>query len=289
MTKKLIVNADGFGFTFGANRGVREAIRGGIVTSVSCNTNFPAIEEVPDLAREFPTLSIGVHVNLNVGRPVLPAAEIPTLVDAEGNFMGRRFARQVMLGRVRRGEMEEELDAQIDRMIRLGVQPTHWDGHQDMHLYPPYLFAAMKVAKRRGIRCMRSHRRYIVCEDGLVRWSRLVRHYAGNPRRLARHVGCRLANATARLRGFKTADHQISAGYLDASANFRLSTWIAVMRFLPEGVSEIVCHPAYPDDMLRAHAVYVDERRQELEALTSEQVRRAVEDNGVQLMSYFDL
>lgn len=266
-----------------------EAIRNGIVTSVSCNANFPTIAELPELVREFPKLSMGVHLNLNVGKPVLPPEEVPTLVDSEGRFLGRRLVRQLRLGRVRKSEIERKLDAQIRRMIELGVRPSHWDGHQDMHLLPRYLGVAMKVAQRHGMLRMRSHRRFVVGDDGPAGWPRMAIHYLGHPRRLGRHAWCRAANAVARARGFKTADHQISTGYLDDSGNHRLETWISLLRHLPEGLSGTVWHPAYPDDTLRAHATYVDQRRQELAVLTSAEVRTAVEENHVELVSYFDL
>ena len=51
MTKKLIVNADGFGFTFGNNKGILETLEVGIVRSISTNVNFPAVEEIHKVVR----------------------------------------------------------------------------------------------------------------------------------------------------------------------------------------------------------------------------------------------
>jgi hypothetical protein len=64
---------------------------------------------------------------------------------------------------------------------------------------------------------------------------------------------------------------------------------MALMRLLPKGVNEIYCHPGYPDDVLRARAAYVDERKEEVSVLTSPDVRSAVEENGVELISFLDL
>lgn len=75
--RRLIINADGFGFTYGINRAIRECAVAGTVTSTSCVTNFPAISEVRELQDDFPHLSIGVHFNLTVGRPVLPPDRVP--------------------------------------------------------------------------------------------------------------------------------------------------------------------------------------------------------------------
>jgi len=289
MPRRLIVNADGFGFAPGVNRGIRDAISGGVVTSVSCNANFPYIEELPALVERFPEVSVGIHLNLSVGKPISPCSEISSLVDAGGEFWRDRFVKRLMTGRISRKHMVAELDAQVRRMHELGVRPTHWDGHQNKHLYPPYFFAAMKVARRHGIRCLRSHRRYLLVRDASRRWKLLCRYYARHPVRMATHLGGRLATALARRRGFKAADRLITPAYADGSMKYHADTWTAVMQLLPPGVNEIYCHPGYPDDVLRAHAKYVDERQREVEVLTSPEIAGAVRDNGVELISFHDL
>lgn len=287
--KRLIVNADGFGFAFGANRGIFEAVRDGLVTSVSCNTNFPGIEELPALVQQFPHVSPGVHFNLNVGRPILPPEEIPSLVNADGAFWGPKLVGRLMTGRVRMAEMVRELDAQVRRMRELGVEPTHWDGHQHRHLYPPYLLAAIRVARRHGIRRARSPRRWLVWEDGTRQWSRMVCYYLRKPQRLFTHTSGRILYRYVRWRGFITTDRQVTSLHLDRTGNYRPECWRAVMEKLPPGTSELVCHPAYPDETLQKHATYVEQRRQELEILTSPELRRAAEENGVELISFHNL
>ena len=88
MKKKLIVNADGFGFTPGVNKGIIESISNGVVKSVSCNVNFPYINEVEKLIKEFPFLSIGIHLNLSVGKPVSNSSKIHSLLSENGEFWG---------------------------------------------------------------------------------------------------------------------------------------------------------------------------------------------------------
>jgi len=137
MGRRLIVNADGFGFTEGVNRGILETFACGVVQSTSVLANFPPIEELPELHRRFPEVSVGVHLNLSVGRPVLDASQIPTLVGSDGRFRPD-LVRALLRGRIRSAEMKAELTAQIRRILDLGVSPTHIDGHQNKHLYPPF-------------------------------------------------------------------------------------------------------------------------------------------------------
>ena len=87
MAKKLIVNADGFGFTFGNNKGILETLEAGIVRSISTNVNFPAVEEIHKVAENFPHVSIGIHLNLTAGRPVSKPESILSLLDENGEAL----------------------------------------------------------------------------------------------------------------------------------------------------------------------------------------------------------
>jgi predicted glycoside hydrolase/deacetylase ChbG (UPF0249 family) len=69
----LIVNADDFGFTSGVNRAIVEAHTAGVVTSSTLMANGPAFAEAAQLAKALPQLSIGCHVVLIDGQPVLTA------------------------------------------------------------------------------------------------------------------------------------------------------------------------------------------------------------------------
>lgn len=49
--------------------------------------NFPAaLDSLADLQRAHPDLNVGAHLNIDTGVPLTPAAEVPSLVDAEGRF-----------------------------------------------------------------------------------------------------------------------------------------------------------------------------------------------------------
>ncbi len=286
--RRLIVNADGFGFTHGINAGILESIEQGIVTSVSCNANFPAIEAIPELVRRFPKISVGVHFNLQVGRPVCSPSAIPSLVTPAGEFHRHDFVRRLLRGAVRRDEMEQELSAQAQRIIQLGATITHWDGHQNKHLFPRYFPAACRVAQRIGIERMRTHRRYLVTTVGQG-VQRLGGYYARHPKRLLTHGLARLQMRRAERRGFRMAERLITPGYLDAGVKALKSTWVSLLAKLPVGTNEIYCHPGYPDDDLRRYATYVDQRAAEIEVLTSREVRDAILRNQVDLISFFDL
>ena len=85
-SRRLVVNADDFGDSPGANAAIIAAHRDGIVTSASLMVTGPAFEEAVDLARSFPSLQVGLHLVLIGERPCLPPERIPDLVDLAGRF-----------------------------------------------------------------------------------------------------------------------------------------------------------------------------------------------------------
>jgi len=75
--RRLIVNADDFGFTSGVNRAIVEAHTQGVVTSSTLMANGDAFAEAVQLAATVPQLSVGCHVVLIDGQPVLEAEKLP--------------------------------------------------------------------------------------------------------------------------------------------------------------------------------------------------------------------
>src|SRR4029077_15643507 len=73
---RLIINADDFGISRGVNIGIIEAAEAGIVTSASLIVNLPASAAPLDRAPSCPPLSLGLHLNLTVGRPLTAAASL---------------------------------------------------------------------------------------------------------------------------------------------------------------------------------------------------------------------
>lgn len=287
--KRLIINADGFGFTPGMNKGIYEAIAYGVVTSTSCVVNFPYIEEVSNLASDFPKISIGIHFNLSVGKPVTHPESVPTLVNERGEFWGVALGRRILSGKIKYKEMKRELENQIKILLERGIQPTHWDGHQDKHLYPAFFFAAMSVAKKHGILRMRTHRRYFFVPSPARRKSFIIKHFFLRPHRLLTHLSMRLFMKVAKVSGFRMADRLLTPIIMEDSGKYLLETWLSLVRNLPEGTSEIICHPGYVDDVLRKYAKYVQQREQELRVLTSERLKREIENQRVELISFREL
>jgi predicted glycoside hydrolase/deacetylase ChbG (UPF0249 family) len=289
--RRLIVNADGFGFAPGVNRGIEMAVGHGVVRSVSCVVNFSDIEELPAFASRWPHVSVGVHFNLSVGRPLSDAARVRSLVDASGNFWGARLPRRLLSREVSREHIRRELRAQAQKLLDVGIVPSHWDGHQNKHLYPPFFQEGLAVARACGIRCMRTPCRYLVPErrDGSSRPVALGRYYSRHPRRLVTHAYGRALSGLARGRGMHMADRLISPAYVGGTEKWVLDTWMQIIETLPSGTSEIYCHPGFVDDALRERAAYVNERELEIAVLTAAELKAKLRSSDVELASFGEL
>ena len=285
--RRLVVTADDFGAAPEVNASVVRAHRDGILTSTSLMVTGDAVEDAVRLARETPTLAVGLHLVLAQGRPAAPRAEIPDLVAADGAFRrapvstGLRYAWQY-LSSTGRAQLWREIEAQLTAFTATGLRLAHLDGHLNMHLHPMVLPILLELAPRYGIRAMRLSREDL---GAALRYDRS--HF---PRKLAEGVvfHALAAYAAPRLRaaGIAAADrvygmHQtghVDEGYL-----------LALVSALPPGLSEVYCHPA--EGVAPAMAPYQQgyDHAGELAALTSARVREAVRARGVELVSYAQL
>jgi chitin disaccharide deacetylase len=112
--RRLIVNADDFGFATGVNEGIVEAHANGIVTSTSLIVDRPRAAHAVELAREHPALSVGLHY-----------VEDGPEIDEPGHA-ARTFATQL--------ERFRELT---------GSDPTHVDSHHHVHMSRMAMFAPL--------------------------------------------------------------------------------------------------------------------------------------------------
>jgi predicted glycoside hydrolase/deacetylase ChbG (UPF0249 family) len=289
MQRRLIVNADGFGFTKGINKGIIESIENGVVSSISCNVNFPYIKDVEYIASRYPKISIGLHINVNVGKPVCSPEEIPSLINASGEFWGSEFTRRFVGRKIKVSDIQKECEAQILKLQGLGVKISHLDGHQNKHLYPGYFGTVLSLGKKYGINRIRCHRRYIFLKNGNNRTSKIFGYYLTHPRQIVSHGYNLFMMGIAENKGFTMADRMISHGYVDESEKYSLDAWIEIIRSLPPGINEIYCHPGYPDAELRKYATYVDGRPLETAVLTSRELSQNIEKEHVEIISFNEI
>jgi predicted glycoside hydrolase/deacetylase ChbG (UPF0249 family) len=134
---KLLLNADDLGYTPAINQAIFDLHKHGRLFSTSLLGNLPHSQGAIDGLCAYPDLKVGVHLNLTKGFPVLPPAQIPTLVASTGEFWPtKQFFLRATARQINIREVEFELRAQVERVLDSGIQPTHLDSHSHWHMLP---------------------------------------------------------------------------------------------------------------------------------------------------------
>src|SRR5919108_1619043 len=150
--KYLIINADEYGLTEGVNNAIIDCVKAGVVTSTTVIVNGPgmyhAVQHLPVLSEK--RVSVGLHFNLTLGLPV--SEKVPSLVSAEGKFYPRKsLCLKLPFGQVSRSEVMDELVAQWNRLVEVGITPSHLDGHAHVHILPGIIESVLAFAVERHI------------------------------------------------------------------------------------------------------------------------------------------
>jgi chitin disaccharide deacetylase len=258
----LVVNADDFGFTRDVNQGIIEAHRNGILTSASLMATGAAFEDAVALAKQNPTLDIGCHLTL-VGEPPFPRTMFELL-------------QALVWKRIR---VYDELAAQVRRIVETGLALTHLDTHKHTHVFPTVLEAVVQISADFRIPWVRRPFDFPFQTGGISWKTRAANWVMGAARgrfeRVLRRRGCRFTDHFA---GFRL------------TGKFDAASLAALIRALPEGSTEFMCHPGHCRAELRAAETRLKEsREEELRALTAPQVREALAEACVKLASFREL
>jgi chitin disaccharide deacetylase len=279
--KQLILNADDFGLSRGANRGIIKAWQEGILSSASLMVGGKGFAEAVELARENAGLQVGLHLTLVQGRAVAGDEGLSSITDPQGNFSddpvlaGMRYFFLKPL----RPLLYREIEGQIVKFRDTGLPLSHIDGHLNIHMHPVVFDILLELMPRHGISSFRlSRERFGVdlrlaprrflgkAADALI-FSMLSERCRPGLERL----GINIANEVKGLlnSGRMTEDYLIN-----------------VLDHLQEGLTEIYFHPGcHPDDELRGRMP--DYRHEEeLAALTSRRVKEKIRGLGIRVQNY---
>lgn len=286
--KRLIVNADDFGFTCGVNAGIVRAYRTGIVTSATIMANGEAFEDAVELARANPGLGVGCHLAVVGGRPIAQPSEVRSLVDADGALPATLAQLVIKLahGSVSTDEIAREFRSQVDRVVAAGITPTHLDTHKHSHTHPQVMKALARVAVEFGVNCVRNPFEGISAPASLssmLKWSSLKQYVLS----AAIQPGVIPFKRLVMQHGLKTPDRFYGVGVTGMLHSAAIRSMI---ESLGEGTTELMCHPgAYDDDLARARTRLKRERERELEALCDPSLKRLAKEKGIELISYREM
>jgi chitin disaccharide deacetylase len=148
----LLIRSDDAGMSHSVNMGLQRLIETGLPVSVSVMFPTPWYQETVDLLKRHPAVAVGIHLTLNSEwknyrwGPVSGRTAVPTLVDADGYFFPSAEALYGNRPDVR--EIERELRAQIERALRSGLKIDYVDFHMGTAVrYPEFREVTERLAR----------------------------------------------------------------------------------------------------------------------------------------------
>jgi hopanoid biosynthesis associated protein HpnK len=278
--RRLIVNADDFGLTSGVNRAIVEAHQRGIVTSTTLMAGASKFDEAVALTTQSRRLSVGCHVLLVDGSPVLEMARVSSIAANSGaqRFHDSliRFGCRAVARKLDEDQIESEITAQIRKLQSAGIHVSHLDSHKHTHMFPAVFRPMIRAAKTCGVLAMRNPFEPLLFASAR-QWKRsfqltMLRSFRMSFRRALRDAG------------LLTPDGCIG---VVATGGLTVETFRDLIERLPEGTWELVTHPGYDDpDLALIKTRLRASREKELEMLTSPAARELLHENKIALISY---
>ncbi|OHB75840.1 MAG: hypothetical protein A2Z34_05405 [Planctomycetes bacterium RBG_16_59_8] len=242
----MIINADDFGMDSERNRGILSAAEEGLVTSVALLANGEGLKEHLPRLLDIPSISVGLHLNVTEGEPLVMPSRSPF-------FRGKEPFWDGLDGESVSGDdVRKEFRAQMNRFMALtGRLPSHVDGHQHIHVAAPLVSAVIDLCREYRIERIRVP----FDPTGEDRWNR----------------SSEAARTLFAAAGLRSPDH-----FRGTANAFRpsLDRFLNDLESIPEGAStEIMVHPGYRSV---GGCAFSDERREEeLAILRHPRVRAA--------------
>jgi predicted glycoside hydrolase/deacetylase ChbG (UPF0249 family) len=267
-TKLLIIHADDLAVAHSEDSASFEALDRGTVTSASIIVPAPWLTEVADYAKVHPDADLGLHLALTSEwktfrwGAVESRDKVPSLLDSAGTLWP---LTALVAKNAKPQEAEQELRAQVKQAMALGIHPTHLDSHMGSTFATPELFAAyVKVA-----------------------------HEFHLP-----FLAVRLNDERAKLLSLLSDKDIVVDSVVIANPSVRPDQWkefyLDAVKNMKPGLTEIIVHLGHDDAELQA--VMVDHpdygsawRQRDVDAVSSLEMKKALEDNHIVLIKWRDL
>ncbi|MCX6083259.1 MAG: ChbG/HpnK family deacetylase [Chloroflexi bacterium] len=271
----MIVNADDYGHTPGVSDGIRDSHLHGIVTSTTAMMNMPGVEETLHKAsQECPRLGLGVHLVLTSGIPLLPTSQLPSLIAGHNSFPDEMDLIQ-RIPLIDQKEVSAEWHAQVERFVSVtGHTPDHLDSHHHISFLSPGLFRVMLELSEK-----------YQCAIRFPTGEAAIDMVSDLPVELAQEClesNLRLLNEYHA----RHPEHFIKSFY---GENATRPALLDLLLNLPNGTTEIMCHPGYTDEVLMGSSTYHQQREAELSIFTDGKILALVKERNIELINFGDL
>jgi hopanoid biosynthesis associated protein HpnK len=239
LDRRLIVNGDDFGLSPQVNAGILHAHTHGILTSTSLMVTAAAWREAVQLAKETPSLSVGLHLTLVQGRAVLAPHLLTHVTEPSGNFSENPIIAglRYFFSSKARTQLHDECRAQIERFLATGLSLSHIDGHLHIHMHPVVLGIMIELALEYQVKAVRLTREDLSVSLACDPRYRLRKRWESFIFTQLSHT----AERRLRSRGLVFPDTLFG---LHQSGDVNERYVLDLLPRLRIGVTELYCHPA---------------------------------------------
>jgi predicted glycoside hydrolase/deacetylase ChbG (UPF0249 family) len=275
--KIILLHSDDAGMCEEANIAVQAYILKGDVPSAAVMMPCPNAEELVEWAKKHPNADVGVHLTLTSEwkkyrwTTLTDPAKVPGLIDKEGKMW--RDVPEVVQNATPK-EVETEIHAQIDKVLKMGYKPTHIDTHMGT-LYGSPEFA--KVFFETAVK-------YNIPANAIDLSNKEVADYyrkAGYPindemiQYLEKYPLPKLDNFTSAPDG---------KSYENKRDNF-----IKLVQSLKPGLTEIIFHPSILTENLKSITGSAQQRAWEAEMFSDPVVIQFFKDNDIEITTWREI
>lgn len=241
------ITADDFGYCHERNRGILDAVKEGVVNSVSVLMNASAVESINDIEN----IAVGLHLNLTEGRPVAQPCDVASLLDKEGHFFDKlSIAGHIKEGRILRLHADIEIESQIKKFITVfGHTPFYIDGHQHVHILPVIIDSLVELMKKYGIKETRLPKELKIADCYWIEQPRLgfYLEVCRNALEARKYFDRHSISFPNYFIGLSTMSQDMNEKYLSIALNI-ISEDISRNRVEQKcRLVEIMTHPGYPN------------------------------------------
>ncbi len=241
----------------------------------------PHADEAIAIAKELPTLNVGLHLVLSNGQSCLPAGEIPDLVDAKGAFSNDLVSsgiKMFFLSKIK-SQLRDEIRAQFEAFKATGLSLDHVNVHNHMHLHPTIFDAILEVGK------------YYAMDAVRVPEEKPLKAIADSRKEmLARYVSWLLLKPfTSRMKknlDQKNIKYNSNIFGFHHTGHMNLDTLVRILPNLDDGLSEVYMHPATRRWDAIDPAAEDYEFEAEYKALLHPRIKRVIEKFSIELTSF---
>jgi predicted glycoside hydrolase/deacetylase ChbG (UPF0249 family) len=275
--KVLLLHCDDAGMCEEANIAVQSYVLKGDVLSSAVMMPCPYAEEMVKWAVKHPTADVGVHLTLTSEwkkyrwATITDPKKVPGLIDPEGKMW---HGVVDVVNHASPKEVETEIHAQIDKMIKLGYKPTHIDTHMGtLYGSPEFAKVFLETAVKYNIPA-----NAIDLSDKEVAENYRSAGYPIN-NEMIKYLD---EYPLPKLDNFTSAPDGKS--YEDKKGNF-----IKMVKALKPGLTEIIFHPSILTENLKSITGSAQQRAWEAQMFSDPQIKQFFNDNDIEITTWTEI